>query len=61
MTLIVEEKPTGEISAGAGVGTNGGGLAFASDRKQLYLGEGKNVSFDIELDEESCERYSGLC
>ena len=26
--IIVEEKPTGEISAGAGIGTNGGSFAF---------------------------------
>ena len=50
--IEVEEKPTGEISAGAGVGTNGGSLAFQV-KENNWLGEGKNVSFDIELDEES--------
>ena len=27
--INVEERPTGEISAGAGVGTNGGSFAFS--------------------------------
>ena len=38
--IIVEEKPTGEISAGAGVGTNGGSFAFVITENN-YLGEGK--------------------
>ena len=50
--IAVEEKPTGEISAGAGVGTNGGSLAFAV-KENNWLGEGKKVAFDIELTEES--------
>ena len=50
--IEVEEKPTGEISAGAGVGTNGGSVAFQV-KENNWLGEGKNVSFDIELNEES--------
>ena len=50
--IIVEEKPTGEISAGAGVGTNGGSFAFVITENN-WLGEGKNVSFDIDVNEES--------
>ena len=50
--IIVEEKPTGEISAGAGIGTNGGSFAFSVNENN-YLGEGKNVGFDIEIDQES--------
>ncbi len=50
--INVEEKPTGEISAGAGVGTNGGSLAFTV-KENNWLGEGKNVEFDIEINEES--------
>ena len=50
--LNVEEKPTGEISAGAGVGTNGGSFAVTV-RENNYLGEGKGVAFDLELDQES--------
>ncbi len=52
INIEVEEKPTGEISAGAGVGTDGGSFAFAV-RENNWLGEGKNVAFNIEVDEES--------
>ncbi len=49
--IIVEEKPTGEISAGAGVGTNGGTFAINISENN-WLGEGKRVGFEIEVDEE---------
>ena len=50
--ISVEEQPTGEISAGAGVGTNGG--SFAIDIKENnWLGRGKGLSFSLDLDEES--------
>ena len=50
--VSVEEKPTGEISAGAGIGTSGGTLAF-SIKENNWLGEGKSVAFEAEIDEES--------
>ena len=50
--INVEEKPTGEISAGLGVGTNGGSLAFTV-KENNWLGEGKNITFDIDINEES--------
>ena len=50
--IKVEEKPTGEISAGAGVGTNGGSFAF-NIKENNWLGEGKNVGFEVEVDQES--------
>ena len=50
--INVEEKPTGEISAGAGIGTNGGSFAF-NIKENNYLGEGKNVGFNIEVDQDS--------
>ena len=50
--ILVEEKPTGEISAGAGIGTNGGSFAFTV-KENNYLGEGKNVGFDIQIDQDS--------
>jgi len=50
--IAVEEKPTGEISAGAGVGTSGGNFAF-NIRENNWLGEGKQVDFAIDFDEES--------
>ena len=50
--IIVEEQPTGEIMAGAGVGTSGGTFAF-NIKENNWLGEGKNVGFDIQVDQES--------
>lgn len=52
ININVEEKPTGEISAGAGIGTNGGSFAI-SIRENNWLGEGKAVSLDLEVDAES--------
>ena len=50
--IIVEEKPTGEVSAGAGIGTNGGSFAFTV-KENNYLGEGKNVAFNIDVNQDS--------
>ena len=50
--INVEEKATGEISAGAGVGTAGGSFAFQV-KENNWLGQGKNVGFNIEVNEES--------
>ena len=50
--IQVEEKPTGEISAGAGIGTSGGSFAI-NIKEGNWMGEGKNVGFDIEVDSES--------
>ena len=50
--ITVEEKPTGEVSAGAGIGTDGGSFAF-NVKENNYLGEGKNVGFNIEVDQDS--------
>ena len=50
--IIVEEKPTGEISAGAGVGTNGGTFAF-SIKENNWSGKGTTLGFDLEVDQES--------
>ena len=52
ININVEEQPTGEISAGAGIGTSGGSFAF-NIKENNWLGEGKTVSFDIQLDKES--------
>ena len=50
--ISVEEQPTGEIGAGAGVGTSGGTLAF-NVKENNWLGEGKSLEFEVQLDEES--------
>ena len=51
----VEEKPTGEISAGAGIGTNGGSFAFNISENN-WLGRGINVTTSINA---SKETFSG--
>ena len=50
--ISVEEKATGEISAGAGLGTNGGLLAFTLNENN-YLGKGNRVGFDFALSDKS--------
>ncbi len=52
LDIEVEEKPTGEISAGAGVGTNGGTFAIKISENN-WLGKGNNLNFEVEVDEES--------
>ncbi len=50
--IDVEEQSTGEISAGAGIGSSGGTIAFGI-RENNWLGEGKSLGLDLQLDEES--------
>ena len=50
--IEVEESPTGEISAGAGIGTSGGALALGV-KENNWLGTGKAVEFQVDVDEES--------
>ncbi len=50
--IKVEERPTGEISAGAGIGTSGGAVAFGV-KENNWLGTGKSVEFQLDMDEES--------
>ena len=52
INIDVEEKPTGEISAGAGIGTNGGSFAINISENN-WLGQGERVDFEIEVDQES--------
>ncbi len=52
INISIEEKPTGEISAGAGVGTSGSTISFGI-RENNYLGKGVSVSSNIILNEES--------
>ena len=46
--ISVEEKPTGELSAGAGIGTSGGSLQFAITENN-WLGRGIYTSASVEL------------
>jgi outer membrane protein insertion porin family len=56
INIIVEEKPTGEIVAGVGVGTTGGKFAFGVSENN-FLGRGIEFTSDISVSEES---LSGL-
>ena len=50
--IDVEEKPTGEISAGAGIGTSGGTFAIQVSENN-WLGTGNRIKFNLEVDTES--------
>ena len=52
INISVEEKPTGEISAGVGVGTSGGTIGFGV-RENNFLGKGIEFSTSLELTEET--------
>ena len=52
INITVEEKPTGEIMAGAGFGTNGASVLF-SVKENNYLGSGIELSNTVFLDSES--------
>jgi len=53
--IEVEEKPTGEISAGAGIGTTGGSFEFQITENN-WLGRGVNLSTNLKV---STETFSG--
>ena len=52
INITVEEKATGEIMAGAGVGTDGATLSFAV-KENNYLGRGIGLKSEITISEES--------
>jgi len=52
INITVEEKPTGQIMAGAGVGTSGGTVAFGVSENN-YLGRGIEFNSDITISPES--------
>ncbi len=52
--IVVEEKPTGEISAGAGVGTEGGSFSFNVSENN-WLGKGKKVSTFVNVNKTTFE------
>ena len=59
INIIVEEKPTGEIMAGAGIGTNGGSVAFGVTENN-FLGRGIEFSTDVTLSAESLKGLVSL-
>ena len=52
INITVEEKPTGEISAGAGVGSSGGTVVFGVSENN-FLGRGLQLASDIAINTES--------
>ena len=52
INISVKEKPTGEISAGAGIGTSGSSVSFGV-KENNYLGSGVAVSSNVTLTDES--------
>ncbi len=52
LEITVEEKPTGEIAAGAGVGTEGTSFSFTVQENN-YLGKGLMVDATLSASEES--------
>ena len=54
--IIVEEQPTGEISLGAGVGTDGSTIGFAISENN-YLGKGIGLNSNVTI---STDTFKGL-
>ena len=52
INISVEEKPTGEVSAGAGVGTSGGTISLGV-KENNYMGKGLTVLSNFTISEES--------
>ena len=52
INISVEEKPTGELSLGAGIGTGGASLGGSITEKN-FLGKGVTLNSSFEISEES--------
>ncbi|MBH90880.1 MAG: outer membrane protein assembly factor BamA [Candidatus Marinimicrobia bacterium] len=52
LNITIEEKPTGEVTAGAGYGTEGGAFSFAV-KENNYLGKGLKVSASADVTSQS--------
>ena len=52
LNIIVEEKPTGEISAQAGIGTSGGSVGFGI-KENNFLGKGIGLDSNFTLSDNS--------
>ena len=51
ININVEEKPTGEITAGAGIGTEGSTIAFGV-KENNFLGKGISLNSQLKISEE---------
>ena len=59
LNLSVDEKPTGEITASAGVGTDGGSIGFGI-RENNFLGKGLSLDSNFNLSGETFKGKFGL-
>ena len=59
INISVDEKPTGEISAGAGVGTNGGTVGFGI-KENNFLGRGIGFGSDLSFTKETVKGIISL-
>tara|TARA_B110000003_G_scaffold275004_1_gene316395 strand:+ start:3690 stop:5936 length:2247 start_codon:yes stop_codon:yes gene_type:complete len=59
INITVEEKPTGEIMAGAGIGTSGGTISVGV-KENNYLGKGININANLTLNEDSIKGLFSL-
>ena len=59
INIIVNEKPTGELSAGAGVGTEGGTIAFGV-KENNFLGRGIDLGSDLSISQETVKGVISL-
>ena len=57
--ITVEEKPTGEILASAGVGNDGGTIGFSVSEKN-FLGRGQRAKFSLSLSDKRQNFSAGL-
>ena len=59
INIYLEEKPTGEIMAGAGFGTSGASF-IAGIKENNYLGKGISFNSNIEINENSVKGIVGI-
>ena len=59
ININVEEKPTGEINAGAGFGTSGGTFVIGI-KENNYLGKGLSVNANLTVNAESLKGSFGM-
>ena len=59
LNLSVDEKPTGEITASAGLGTDGGSIGFGI-RENNFLGKGLSLDSNFNLSGETFKGKFGL-
>ena len=59
INIKVDEKPTGEIMAGAGLGTSGGTVAFGV-KENNFLGRGIDFGVDLSISPETVKGIASL-